>query len=476
MKLYDEEELRKKNEKSKRMKNMILVSIIFTIVLIVLLMGGIYYLVYNPNKITIMYNGKENEKIENMIKTKSDDNGDTTIYFPIRQIASIFGYNSGNGDFGRNVEGLDNCYVESENEVTIFTNNSNIIYRIDKTVQENNTETKYKYEEIKLKRVILKDKDVLYVDLEGLQETFNLYISTNSKMKKINITSLDTLIKNAQSKVTEKKLGKLDEKFVNYKAILNNMMVIESNEYDGKKGVRSLSSGEEILGFQYDEITYVPSKDSFLVKKDNKVGIIGSDGIVKIRPQYDNLILIDSENGLYLAEDNTYFGVIDENQNLKIYFEYKKIGVDISQFEENDIRNEYVLLGKLIPAQKMDGKWIFYKINSTTNSDGEKVIECKELIEGFAGFENIGCVVSNVNNRGIINNLMIIKEYNLVVVYNNKHYGFMDLNGKPVLGVVYTNAFLETTSGVTDYCAIDDNGNTIKIIDELKNRGYEKVE
>ena len=265
MKLYDEEELRKKNEKSKRMKNMILVSIIFMIVLIVLLMGGIYYLVYNPNKITIMYNGKENEKIENMIKTKSDDNGDTTIYFPIRQIASIFGYNSGNGDFGRNVEGLDNCYVESENEVTIFTNNSNIIYRIDKTVQENNTETKYKYEEIKLKRVILKDKDVLYVDLEGLQETFNLYISTNSKMKKINITSLDTLIKNAQSKVTEKKLGKLDEKFVNYKAILNNMMVIESNEYDGKKGVRSLSSGEEILGFQYDEITYVPSKGKWTV-------------------------------------------------------------------------------------------------------------------------------------------------------------------------------------------------------------------
>ena len=476
MKLYDEEELRKKNEKSKRMKNMILVSIIFTIVLIVLLMGGIYYLVYNPNKITIIYNGAENEKIENMIKPKTDDNGDTAIYFPIRQIASIFGYNSGNGDYGRNVEGSDNCYVESENEVTIFTNNSNIIYKIDKTVQRNNTGTNYKYEEIKMQRLILKNEDELYVDLEGLEKAFNLYISTNSKMKKINITSLETLVKDAQNKITEKKLGELDDKFVNYKAILNNMIVIESSAYDGKKGVRNLSNGEEILGFQYEEITYVPSKDSFLVKKDNKVGIIGSDGIVKIKPQYDNLILIDSENGLYLAEDGPFCGVIDENQNLKIYFEYKKIGVDISQFEENDIKNEYVLLGKLIPAQKMDGKWIFYKINSTTNSDGEKTIECKELIEGFAGFENIGCVVSNVNNRGIINNLMIIKEYNLVVVQNNTKYGFMDLNGKPVLGVVYANAFLETISGVTDYCAIDGSGNTIKIIDELKNKGYEKVE
>ena len=273
-----------------------------------------------------------------------------------------------------------------------------------------------------------------------------------------------------------KKHGNLDEKFVNNKAILNNMVVIVSNDYNGKKGVKNLSNGEEVLSFQYDDITYVPSKDAFLVKKDNKVGIVGSDGIVKIKPQYDNLVLIDSENGLYLAEDGVYCGVIDENQNLKIYFEYQKIGVDISQFQENDIKNGYVLLGKLIPAQKPNGKWIFYKINSTTDANGEKNVECKELMEGFAGFENIGCIASNINNRGIINNLMIIKEYNLVVVHNYDRYGFMDLNGKPVLGVVFKNAFLETTSGVTDYCAIDSNGNEIKVIEELKKIGYTKVE
>ena len=51
MKLYDEEELRIKNEKTKKTKNLILVSIILSVVLIVLLMGVIYYLIYNPNKI-----------------------------------------------------------------------------------------------------------------------------------------------------------------------------------------------------------------------------------------------------------------------------------------------------------------------------------------------------------------------------------------------------------------------------------------
>ena len=475
MKLYDEEELRMKNEKSKRMKNLILVSIIVTVVLIVLLMGGIYYLIYNPNKITVIYDGEENEEIENMIITKIDDNGDNVIYFPIRKVASKFGYNSGDGDYGRNVEGTENCFVESGNEVAIFTDNSNIIYRIDKTVQRNNTGTNYKYEEIKLQRFIIKNEDVLYVDLEGLEKVFNLYISTNSKRKKINITSLDTLIKRAQSAVTEKKLGELDEKFVNYKAILNNMVVIESSTNDGKKGVRNLSNGEEILGFQYDDITYVPLKDSFLVKKDNKVGIIGSDGIVKIKPQYDNLILIDSENGLYLAEDGPFCGVIDENQNLKIYFEYQKIGVDISQFEENDIKNEYVLFGKLIPAQRAsDGKWIFYKINSQTNSNGEKNVECN-IVQDI-GFDDIGCIVSNINSRGIVNNLMIIKEYNLVVVQKYGTYGIMDLNGKDALGKIYKSMFLETISGVTNCCAIDMSGNSINIISELKNKGYEKVE
>lgn len=204
MKLYDEEELRMKNEKSKRLKNIILVSIICTVVLIVLLMGGIYYLIYNPNKITIIYNGKENETIENMIITKNDENGNEVVYFPIRKISSIFGYNSGDGDYGRNVEGTDNCFVESENEVAIFTVNSNIIYRIDKNTQKENDGNNYKYEEIKLQRFIIKNEDMLYVDLEGLKEAFNLYIKTNSKMKKINITSLDTLIKNAQSTINEK--------------------------------------------------------------------------------------------------------------------------------------------------------------------------------------------------------------------------------------------------------------------------------
>ena len=106
-------------------------------------MGGIYYLVNNPNKITIIFNGKESEKIENMIITKQDNEGGTMIYFPIRQIANEFGYSSNNGDSEENFENTENCYIDSEDEIAIFTENSNVIYKKYKAAQENGANSDY---------------------------------------------------------------------------------------------------------------------------------------------------------------------------------------------------------------------------------------------------------------------------------------------------------------------------------------------
>lgn len=468
MKLYDEEELRKKNEKSKKIKNLILISIIFTVILIVLIIGLIYYIVYNPNKITIYLNGKESETLENMIITKIADDGSTICYFPIREAASLFEYNSNNGDYGANVENTENCYIESENEVAIFTQDSNIIYKIDKTTERNNIDSEY--EEVIVDNPIISENDILYADTEGFSKAFNLYIRINKKMKKIDITTLDMRIASAQKIVEDNNLGELDDKFANKKAILDNMMVIES-EYDGKKGVRNYTTKEEILGFQYDDITYIPEKESFLIKKNDKVGIIGSDSLVRIKPQYDNLTLIDIKNGLYLAEDNKKYGILDEYGNLKVYFEYSKIGVDISEYKDNGLKSGYILLGKIIPAQKFDGKWIFFSIESQKNADGSNNVQCTKIENG--DFDGIGCVTKMA--RGVTSNLMIIKDYNIIVVQKYNYYGFMDIQGKPALGLTYSDAYIETTSGQTYYYAIDRLGKQIQVIEELKNRGYNKI-
>ena len=468
MKLYDEEELRKKNEKSKKLKNLILASIIFTIILIVLTMGAIYYLIYNPNKITITIDGKESEVIENMIITKTADDGSTIVYFPIRKVASNFGYNSNDGDYGRNVESAENCFVESENEVAIFTQDSNVIYKIDKTTKNNNVDSEY--EEVYIDNPIIKEDDALYVDTDGFAKSFNFNIITNKKMKKINITKLDTLIASAEKKVKDNKLGKLDEKFVNRKAILDNMMVIES-DYDGQKGVRNYTTREEILGFQYDDITYIPSKEAFLIKKNNKVGIIGSDRIVKIKPQYDNLTLIDSVNGLYLATDNGFSGIIDENGNTKIHLEHSRIGVDLNDFKDNGLKNGYVLLGNLIPIQD-NGMWSFYKIESTKNSDGSKNVQCVKMQNDE--FSGIGC--KSKVTRGTVTNLMVIEEYGMIVVQQGIYYGFMNQDGILPIGAVFTDIYAETTSGQKNYFMVYfKNGKTYNATQALEKAGYSKV-
>ena len=470
MKLYDEEELRRKNEKSNKIRKLVVIGMFTTLVLIIALMGIIYYLIYNPNKITVYLSGKEDENLEtNLTLIASEDGKSQIMYFPIRKIADKFGYKSYDGDYSVNVEGKENCYIENEKEVAIFSLNSNTIYKIDKTIQNNNQESEY--EEYKIENPIKQQNGELFVDLEGLRKGFNLSVSYSNKTKKITINKLDEYIDSASKYITQKKYGKLDEKFANQKALLDNMMIIET-ESNGLKGVRSYSEDKEILGAQYNDITYIPQKSSFIVQKNSKVGIIGNDGIVKIKPLYDKLTLIDDENGLYLAENDRFFGVIDSNENIKIYLEYQKIGVDISQFKQNGLKKGYVLLDKIIPAQK-DGKWILFKIESTNNPDGSKNVQCRNLFEnnkyGIDYIDNIGCITGT--NRGTVTNLLLIKEYNVILVQKYQKYGFLNVDGNPASNMIYQDAFIEKTSGKKDYFVVDGNGNTLRVEDELRKVG-----
>ena len=79
MKLYDEEELRRKNEKSNKIRKLVITGMFMTLVLIIALMGVIYYLIYNPNKITVYLSEKENETLENSIILINSEDGKSQI-------------------------------------------------------------------------------------------------------------------------------------------------------------------------------------------------------------------------------------------------------------------------------------------------------------------------------------------------------------------------------------------------------------
>ena len=119
---------------------------------------------------------------------------------------------------------------------------------------------------------------------------------------------------------------------------------------------------------KYDNIEYLQDTNEFLVKSNNKVGVISAKKQTKIQLLYDDLELVDSDLGLYLAKQDNKYGIIDSNGNVKIYIEYDQIGIDISKFEKNGIKNKYIIASNLIPVKKNNQWGIF-------NKNGKQLID-----------------------------------------------------------------------------------------------------
>ena len=215
----------------------------------------------------------------------------------------------------------------------------------------------------------------------------------------------------------------------------------------------NFGNGGEVLGSQYDKITYIPQQKRFLIEKDGKVGIYDVDEqLFKITISYDELMLIDEENKLYLAKDGELYGVIDINGNTKIVIEYDKIGIDVSKYGQKGLKSGYILLGDLIPVQK-NNKWSFYKVKSTENEDGTKNVRCEEFNDKF---DEIGCVTKT--SGATVSNIVTIEEYNVVVVKYGDYYGLMKNDGGVAVAPQYTDIYMETSAGKTNYFLVSGTG------------------
>ena len=218
--------------------------------------------------------------------------------------------------------------------------------------------------------------------------------------------------------------------------------------FDGKK---------EILGFQYKSLIYMPQNSAFLFTgNDGKIGIISNDGEMKIKPAYSKLELIDNKKELYLASvDGKLYGVVDINGNVKIPLEYDKIGIDTKDFVENNITNGYIIADKLIPVCQSE-KWGFF------NTDGKRVTNLE--------YDKVGCITTNV--QGTSHNLLLIPEYNLIVVCKGK-YGCIDLNGETKLSPVSDDIYMQTIEGKNKYYAVKGT-NSREITEYMESIGYTK--
>ena len=420
MNLIEESFQNKEEKKKKRTTRIILVAMILVFMTIIVI---VTYLMYAKSKVmTLTIDGQANEKLKNLLVIESDG----TIYAPIKEIAQYFGYDSFNGEYSEKSEQQSKCYVQNENEIANFELGQNKIYKLDLT--ENNADYEYSY----IKNPVKAINGVLYTSAEGLQKAFNISFDYDQDKNRITIFTLPYLYQYYASQVLDYGYVELNNVFANQKAILKNQLIVLKDKDKKQMGVIGVD-GKAILEPKYDNITFLPNIGDFLVENNSKVGILSASGETKVQIMYDSIELMDSDAGLYVAKKDNKYGVIDIRGNIKIYIENDEIGVDISKFAQNGIKNKYILVDNLIPVRK-DKYWGLYDKN------GNQVAEFK--------YDSLGYVVSN--NKDAMN-LLVIPNYKVLVACKDKKYTLINASGSELFATVADDIYMTISGGEKHY-------------------------
>ena len=156
---------------------------------------------------------------------------------------------------------------------------------------------------------------------------------------------------------------------------------------------------------------------------------------------YDSIELMDSDAGLYIVKKDNKYGVIDLRGNIKIYIENDEIGVDISKFSQNNIKNKYILAGNLIPVRK-DKLWALYDKN------GNQLVDFK--------YDSFGYIASSSKDAL---NLLVIPDYEVLVACKDKKYTLLNSVGEELFAApVADDIYMTISGGETHYYITANNG------------------
>ena len=444
MNLIEENFQNKEEKRKKRTTGIILAAIIFVILIIIAISVYLFYI--QTTTMRVFLNNQSNESLKQILYFPE---GEDKVYIPIKEVAAYLGYESYNGEYTNKTEDKSKCYAQSENEVVNFVLNSNVIYKLDLTNSNNN------YENIYVDEPIMAEGGILYATPETIEKAFNVSFQYDKEANKINIYTLPYLYDSYSSTVLDYGYTSLSEVFANQKAILNNMLVVTKGDSNNIYAVIDLE-GNTILEAKYDNITYLPTTGDFKVEANGKVGILGSKGETKVQIMYDSIELMDSDAGLYVASNNGKYGVLDLKGNIKIYIENDEVGMDITPFSQNNIKNKYILAGNLIPVRK-DKLWGLYDLT------GKQVVDFT--------YDSFGYIAKS--NKDTMN-LLVIPDYEVLVACKNGKYTLLNSVGQELFAAPVADDIYMTISGGKAHYYITANNQTMDAETYLDNIGVKK--
>lgn len=426
----------------------ILLGIIVCVVLIIILILVLLMNIQN-NQYIISVDMEEKTVTKNELLT----NIDGTTYINIQKFAELVDYEYHQGEYKAYAIEDNKCYVKGDNETATFYENDNIIYKLP--VNDVTSE----YQKYSMEKETKKIGNAMYVAKDSIEKAFNVVL--DEKEKSFEIYTLDYLVDFYDNRTKEWGYSGISEQsFENKKAILYGYLIV--NKEKGLYKVIDNENKKEIVSERYSSIEFVESTQEFLVTNEQKqMGIINSDGTIKIEPIYDSIKIVEKNDEMYLIEKDKKFGIIKSGNNVIVPVQYDDIGL------KNTINTDkqYFINNKFIPVLK-NGKYGIFDIT------GKKILDTL--------YDGLGCNFTSVEINGekkAVEPVLIIERCNGIVVKQNDKYGILTLDGKELVPIAVESVYSmkETNNEEEKYFMIY-NGKEMNIIKRLIEVGLLKEE
>ena len=211
-----------------------------------------------------------------------------------------------------------------------------------------------------------------------------------------------------------------------------NYYVIEEN---GKQKLIN-SNGEELITDGFDKIVQIAST-GIVFQKDNKYGLMEFDKNIKIEPIYEELK--ELSKNVFMAKKDGLEGIITEEEESKIGFEYKSISY-------NEKASIYIAEDENYNSSIIDSNFnIKLKgILSELNTDKGYM---KLKIDGEYKYYNFKFEEKNIADIFKTNNIFLSKQ--------DGKYGFVNSSNEKVVDYIYDDATEQNEYG---YAAVKKDG------------------
>ena len=293
----------------------------------------------------------------------------------------------------------------------------------------------YTLKGIKSSLVVEKNERVGLVDNTGRVVIDAIY----TEITPLGTENLDGyIVKNENGKygvVGANKEHKLENKYEKIERIAgNNLFVIN----EGEKQKLINSKGTVVLEEGFDKIKQI-LKDSkgVIFEKDGLYGVMGADGTVTIANTYQDLKQLD--NGYFVAKKDERYGIIDEQNTEKVYFNYTEISYnkDAQLYIAEDIDYKSSIIDKNFEV-KLIG------ILSELNTESKYI---KMYVNNEYKYYNLDFEEKQ--------NTEILKGKTLFLSKKDNKYGYVDSEGELVVDYIYDDATEQNKFG---YAAVQKNG------------------